>query len=783
MRQIRNALFAKTDVRRLAAVCMWICVAVVVVLGAVWQQQARADQTLDVGSAIDEGAALNFHARERSTADEQLTFRWSRRESEARLWVLPPDRPAVLTLRMLPPPSEQQQRVTISVGAQTLGVVTPEPELRAYQVLFAAPDAQELMIGITSDRRLSDADPRGLGVAIDSVRVRLPNAPTATDLLNEVRLAPFLPLGLLLLVGCALLLRLPRGALVVAPALGPAVGALGGMRLPETQLRLASHVTTFALIAFVAIALFLGLRRVPALLPRTDQRARQWLVVVFLVVLCGSFAPQVRSDGFGYYVYLRSLTMDGDLNFGNEYREWPYQSKPSQNLLRTTTTDHYVNFYSIGPALAWSPLYGAAHLVVLGGKAFGMPWNADGYDQPYLALSTFTSAMSGIVILFACYHICRRWVGPATATLAAISVFLGSNVLYYTMREADFAHALSTAAAAVFVLTWLRLEEQPSVQRWAALGAAAGVMVLMYWISAITLILPALTAVRLLINALRAEGDERLTQLGRLLLGGSLAAGLLLLFVSPQIIAWNVIYGAFFAVPQGNSFITPQRFQGWAMLFSPLHGLLPWTPGLFVGMLGLPLLAGRNRWLTLCLAAGFLAYFLYNAWLQDWHGSGAYGIRRLTLLAPWCAIGLALLFDALRRVRSALPVALAALLIVWTVLTIVRYDLYLLPHNPIRLSQMSLESFYLSREALPAWAFSGWLLGSYVPSGVRGLLFSGFDGEFVAVVAVMALATVVVVMVVWRVSAAGQESRVRDQESGIGDQGSKRMRYARSRGV
>jgi hypothetical protein len=376
----RNALWLRWFNR----VFTCLLVAVVVVLGAVWQRQARADQTLDVGSAIDEGAALNFHARERSTADEQLTFRWSRRESEARLWALPPDRPAVLTLRMLPP-SEQQQRVTISVGAQTLGVVTPEPELRAYQVLFAAPDAQELMIGITSDRRLSDADPRGLGVAVDSVRMRLLYTPSATDLLNEVRLAPFLPLGLLLLAGCALLLRLPRGALIVVPALGPAVVALGGVRFPETQLRLASHVTTFALIAFVAIALFLGLRRVPALLPRTDQRARQWLVVVFLVVLCGSFAPQVRSDGFGYYVYLRSLTMDGDLHFGNEYREWPYQSKPSQNLLRTTATDHYVNFYSIGPALAWSPLYGAAHLVVLGGKAFGMPWNADGYDQPYLS--------------------------------------------------------------------------------------------------------------------------------------------------------------------------------------------------------------------------------------------------------------------------------------------------------------------------------------------------------------------------------------------------------------
>ena len=57
--------------------------------------------------------------------------------------------------------------------------------------------------------------------------------------------------------------------------------------------------------------------------------------------------------------------------------------------------------------------------------------------------------------------------------------------------------------------------------------------------------------------------------------------------------------------------------------------------------------------MTAALITALVAYFLYNAWLPDWHGSGAFGLRRLTLLAPWCMLGLALLFDALRRRHAA----------------------------------------------------------------------------------------------------------------------------------
>ena len=50
------------------------------------------------------------------------------------------------------------------------------------------------------------------------------------------------------------------------------------------------------------------------------------------------------------------------------------------------------------------------------------------------------------------------------------------------------------------------------------------------------------------------------------------------------------------------------------------------------------LLWRRSRYLAATLIAALAAYFLYNVWLPDWHG-GAFGLRRLTLLAPWWMMG------------------------------------------------------------------------------------------------------------------------------------------------
>jgi hypothetical protein len=313
------------------------------------------------------------------------------------------------------------------------------------------------------------------------------------------------------------------------------------------------------------------------------------------------------------------------------------------------------------------------------------------------------------------------------------------------MREGSFAHALSAAASTLYLLAWLRLEERPTVGRWAALGAAAGAMLIMYWISALVLLLPALTFARLLGAALCGPTNERSQRLRQLVLGGIMAAALALLVFSPQLIAWKIVYGSFLAIPHGGDYIRPRSFKGLELLFSHLYGLLPWTPAFFTGLVGLPLLWRRNRWLTIALALGFLVYFSYNASLQRWYAGGAFGLRRITVLTPWFLIGLALLFDTLRRWRPALPFALAALMSSWTLILLVRYDLFLIPHVPEEIDEMPALAFYLSRDTLPLWALPGWLRNSSFANQSPMALAPAGIGELAALIAVMVLATWLVI--------------------------------------
>jgi hypothetical protein len=751
-----------------------------IALGVLWQAQGRAHQRMDIGTASDDGAALHFHEAETSTSDPSLTFRWSSDSSEVRLWGLGSDTPAILSLRMFPPEGELRS-VTLSAGSQRLGSVSLAPGARVYRALLRAPGGPEIAIGIASDTETRSKDPRGIVVGLDRIELDVLPGTRPLGLARELWSAPFLPAGLLLLALSALLLvsrssstakdaksakvnvsmphpsrslrirrRLKhlatmsgvRGLLPgVVPVLALLALALLDPLLPEVRLRSASYIFAIGLTSAMALGLLALLRRLPRLWPSTDARAHSWIVAIFVVTAVLAFTPTIKSDGMGYYVYLRSLTIDGDLNFGNDYLNWPGQKRPGEHVTPRTTTGYYVNYFSIGPAMLWGPLYGAAHAIALGGRALGLGWEADGYGQIYFVLTTFGSALAGLIFMLAGYRICRRWVAPPIALLAVVTAFLGSNLLYYTMREGGFAHGLSAATATVYILAWLRLEERPTTWRWAQLGAAAGLMLVTYWVSGIVLLLPAFTFARLSIEAIQSPPELRGPRLARLLAGGAVAAALLVLLFSPQMLAWQRIYGAFLTVPQGSGFVTPQAFKGVDMLFAPLHGLLPWTPALFVGALSLTLLWRHSRYMTAALMAALVGYFLYNAWLPDWHGSGAFGLRRLTLLAPWCMLGLALLFDALRRWLPALPAVPAALMVGWGTLVLIRYDLDLIPHSVGALRKLTPAAFYLSREIFPLWAVSGWINNSYIVRQSRDLFVSGWNGQFAAIAIVMAAST------------------------------------------
>jgi hypothetical protein len=277
---------------------------------------------------------------------------------------------------------------------------------------------------------------------------------------------------------------------------------------------------------------------------------------------------------------------------------------------------------------------------------------------------------------------------------------------------------------------------------------AAGAMIQVYWVSGLTLIMPALTFVRLLVAAFRSPAEQRRERIQQLLLGSTAAAAITLLIFSPQMIAWQIIFGSPITVPQGNGFATPGASRMIAMLVGQPYGLLFWTPALFFGMLGLVLLWKISPWLSGCLILAFVLYFWYNSTIPDWHGSGGFGLRRMALLAPWCAIGLGLLYKALQRWHVALPVSMAALMAGWILMLLVRLDHGLIPFRVEDLEQRPFIEFLLSRNALPLWDVPKFLLGSHFADQIRNLGSPFVALYLIILIAIIAGATWAVLRIV-----------------------------------
>ena len=711
----------------------WLLLALAVALGALWQREARGRQLLDVGAPLDEGAVAGFYGRELS--DLGASFRWSRPEAELRM--RPAPAPAALRMRLLAPAAAEAPpaALTLTVAGQALGPFAVAPDFRVYTLLLPPGESR---VGLSVTPLSLPGDPRALGLVLDWAELRALAPPSPASLAGELVAFPLLPLGLLLVAATARLAgaRQPAPGLAALAALGLLAAAAAAM--PGAALPLAWALTVGAGAVAVGLAAWRALERGGwGAGPAADRRAVAWLCAAWALAFALAFAPWVASDGTGYYAYTRSLALDGDLDFANEYRDMPFPHTPvNPDQLVVPATGLSLNPFSIGPGLLWLPGFALAHLFV--GLGPGAYWPADGYSLPYVALTTLASALAGLALLLTLYRICRRVVGPGLAALAGLAVFLGANPLYYTLREPSFAHGVSAAAAALFVLAWLRLEERPSPRRWAAVGAAGGLSALLYWTSALALLPAALSFGKQLAAALGAPGAERGRQLRELALGAGLATLCGLAMVAPQLVAWQIIFGAPLTVPQGTGFITPGAPVVLPFLFGPLHGMLLWTPAYFVGMLGLGLLATRRPWAGLALGLGFAAYLFYNMSLSTWHGGGALGMRRLTVPAPWCALGLALVFDRLARLHRALPVAAASLMAAWTTLLAVRYDLYLIDRNVGSLEDMPALAFLLGRDALPLGRLADWAASGFY-GGAWNLARAG--APWAAVLALVALVT------------------------------------------
>lgn len=459
------------------------------------------------------------------------------------------------------------------------------------------------------------------------------------------------------------------------------------------------------------------------------RRELSLLAAAFLLSL-PLVTPRIyASDEVQYFAYLRSLSMDGDVSFENEYRHFydagvtRYAGFHETFLERTTETGRRISFATLGAAVLWSPFYAAAHgLVRLG--AFGPEVADDGYSWPYIAAVAYGSAVYGWLAVVLGWWMARRLGHARGALPAALAVWTGTPLLFYMYVAPPMSHGCSAFAVAAFLAVWLLVRERWSVAGCAALGALGALMAMVREQDLFVAAGPAADFVWTFARAGRQPAGRKR------MLAGALAAGLaFVVCYLPQVVAYLALNGY-----PGPSRLVARKMTWTAphalgVLASPRHGLLFWTPLALLALVGLVLAlrraplpapsdghrtpAGRlsasgERTRVFAALLGVVALQVYIAGsVESWTVAGAFGQRRFVGLSAVLIAGLAAAWTlgAAERRRRWLMGGAAALCVWWNLGLMAQFGSGLMDRQRLELDRNAYHTFVTIPARLPEIAY------------------------------------------------------------------------------
>lgn len=365
----------------------------------------------------------------------------------------------------------------------------------------------------------------------------------------------------------------------------------------------------------------------------------------------GFRGPRVDGDGIYFWLNLRSLVMDRDVDFSNDYAVHgnPWNYGPGETGLP-------MNPATVGSALLWAPFYLPARGVVALVAHFGGTVRSDGTSHAEELSAFYGSFIYGFLALLLALELCRRHYPHGPALLGVVSTAVGGSLVFYMVVQPSMSHAPAAFAVAAFVERWDVTRGSRTLRGWAALGALGGLAMLIRPQLAVLAVLPLFDLVRDLFTA--RSDDPRRPWLQ--VVGPMLGAVVAVVVFSPQMAIWHTIHGRLIAVPQGSTFMQWGSSLWSEVLFHPRAGLLPWMPLALPALVGLGILVCR-RWemgLPLLLLLGLMTYVNGASW--DWWAGYSYGARRFTALYVLLALGLVATLDLLWRWAQRRTRAVAA---------------------------------------------------------------------------------------------------------------------------
>ena len=362
------------------------------------------------------------------------------------------------------------------------------------------------------------------------------------------------------------------------------------------------------------------------------------LLIDFYVYKHGYNWPPIRSDGFGYYLYLPAIFIHGDIffKFFNNpafiaaiHADYPFSDWGWAGL--TAHGDGFVNKYPVGTAIMQTPFFLGAWAIA---KTRSMT-PISGFEFPFQAASCISGAFyfaAGIYLLF------RVLVQRMTVTAAYFCLLFAvatTNVFHYASYDAFLSHIYSFFL--VSALCALVVAPDCRVGRSFVFGLLLGLAVI---------VRPTNIVAILLFGEMTDNLDHKqiIKMIALVLCGFALAAlpqALIWLETSHTLIHYS--YGE-----EGFHFLRPQVLN---YLFSLNKGVFFWQPAYLLMIVSLIAHYQSFRRETLIyLTIIVINLYVGSSWWQWWFG-GSFGSRQTVDVLPLMVIATGSVFSYLMTVR------------------------------------------------------------------------------------------------------------------------------------
>jgi hypothetical protein len=348
--------------------------------------------------------------------------------------------------------------------------------------------------------------------------------------------------------------------------------------------------------------------------------------------------PLIRGDAVAYLMWTASLGKDFDMDLHNQAERFgPLNTYMAQFNPRT---DSYASVFAWGSGFILLPSFWAARVLdQLPSMRINDEWflSLQAYPFVYGLTALLEVNLLTMATLALAYHTGRRLNLAPGAAIASLAVVWGTPLYFYSAIQPVYSHAAATFAHTLAVFLFVRslttAQTNSRGWHWLLTGLAFGLATLTRWQLALSL---AVCATVLLAR-----------RRWRALVWMGLGFGALAWHI-PYTFNW--MFGSPFAIPMDALSAEP-GFLGLPrylipVLFAGDRGLFVWSPVAVLGLIGLIVLARRERDLALALLAIIVAQVFVNSGVRDWYGGEGFGLRRLTEIYPALAVGTATLLSA-----------------------------------------------------------------------------------------------------------------------------------------